>query len=272
MQPDGVSSLTVTVSVAVVMGLFIGSFLNVVIYRAPLGLSVSKPRSFCPICDRQLVWWENIPLVSWLALRGRCRTCHQPVSVRYPLVELSTAIIFGLVAWAWHGSPGVAAGYCVLAAGMIAVALVEYSGTRAPLSVAAISTVIGLGLIFMGAGWQGHWRLAAGSLVGAFIALAVYAVLRTTDPECSDRRGQGRSALLLTGCWLGALSGDAIALAGAVWIGTYFMCMLGAWTVTRQPVGVGHSLVAVRSVSPILVTPLVSALAVTMAASLIAGG
>ena len=61
----------VVIPLAVVVGLIVGSFLNVVVYRAPLGLSVSTPRSFCPTCDRQLAWWENIPLGSWLFLRGR---------------------------------------------------------------------------------------------------------------------------------------------------------------------------------------------------------
>ena len=92
-------------ALAGVVGLFIGSFLNVVVYRAPLGLSVSTPRSFCPTCDRQLVWWENVPLISWLALRGRCHTCHEPISVRYPLVEATTAVAFAFVALAMARIP-----------------------------------------------------------------------------------------------------------------------------------------------------------------------
>ena len=112
---------SLVVVVAAVVGLFVGSFLNVVVYRAPLGLSVSTPRSFCPTCDRQLAWWENVPVVSWLALRGRCHTCHEPISVRYPLVEATTG--GGLR----PGGLGLArlrpstAGYCVLAATAIAV-------------------------------------------------------------------------------------------------------------------------------------------------------
>ncbi len=120
------------VILAGIVGLFIGSFLNVVVYRAPLGLSVSSPRSFCPTCDRQLVWWENVPVVSWLALRGRCHTCHEPISARYPLVEATTAVAFAFVAWGWHGSL-ITAGYCVLAATAISVGLIEYGGHRSPL-------------------------------------------------------------------------------------------------------------------------------------------
>jgi leader peptidase (prepilin peptidase) / N-methyltransferase len=75
-------------------GLLFGSFLNVCIYRIPRDLSVATPRSFCPECGEQLTWLENIPLVSYVFLSGHCRWCAQPIGVRYPLVELSTAILF----------------------------------------------------------------------------------------------------------------------------------------------------------------------------------
>ena len=75
MNTDQVPLLALTVPLAVLAGLFIGSFLNVVIYRTPRGLSVSRPRSFCTKCDRQLQWWENVPVVSWVVLRGRCHSC-----------------------------------------------------------------------------------------------------------------------------------------------------------------------------------------------------
>ena len=108
MGSDGIPTLAVALPLAGVVGLFVGSFLNVVVYRAPLGLSVAAPRSFCPTCERQLHWWENVPVVSWLALRGRCHTCHQPISVRYPLVELATASRLrpGHVGLARHGRGG----------------------------------------------------------------------------------------------------------------------------------------------------------------------
>lgn len=81
------------------LGLCIGSFLNVVIYRLPLGLSVSQPRwSFCPRCRSTLRWFENLPVLSWIALRGRCRSCRAPISVQYPLVEAATGLAF-LIAW-----------------------------------------------------------------------------------------------------------------------------------------------------------------------------
>ncbi|NQT32087.1 MAG: prepilin peptidase [Candidatus Omnitrophica bacterium] len=75
-----------------IFGAIIGSFLNVCIYRLPLGLSIVKPRSFCPFCEHPIKWFENVPFLSYLVLRGRCRYCHLPISFRYFLVELTTAL------------------------------------------------------------------------------------------------------------------------------------------------------------------------------------
>lgn len=83
------------------IGLFVGSFLNAAIYRLPReGLSVARPaRSICPACKKQLTWFENVPLLSWLVQRGRCRGCAAPISWRYPLVEALTAVLWLWVAW-----------------------------------------------------------------------------------------------------------------------------------------------------------------------------
>jgi leader peptidase (prepilin peptidase) / N-methyltransferase len=271
MVSDGVPLLAVTLPLAGVVGLFVGSFLNVVIYRTPRRLSVVAPRSFCPTCERELRWWENIPLASWLALRGRCRTCHQPISVRYPLVELSTGVTFVLVTWAWHGTV-VAAGYCVLTAGMIAVGLIEYGGLRAPLSVAAVATGLAELVIVIGAGWRQHWWTVAGSLLGTAAALVLYAVLRRLDPECLDARGHGRSALLIAGCWTGGLGALPVAVGAAAWIVTYFACMTGAWSVARPRSGTARAPEPMSTLPPILAAPLVSAIGVALAASLISRG
>lgn len=82
--------------VAFVFGAVIGSFLNVCIGRWPAELSVVRPRSRCPNCGHQLAWFENIPLVSWIVLRARCRCCDEPISVQYPLVELAVGILWAL--------------------------------------------------------------------------------------------------------------------------------------------------------------------------------
>ena len=86
---------------AAAFGAAVGSFSNVVIYRSPLeGLSSLTPaRSFCPHCRAPIGWSDNVPLVSWLLLRGRCRACRAPISARYPLVELAVALLFAFAAW-----------------------------------------------------------------------------------------------------------------------------------------------------------------------------
>ncbi|WP_420236329.1 prepilin peptidase [Telmatobacter bradus] len=81
------------------LGLAFGSFLNVCLSRWPLGESVVAPRSHCCVCNRTLTWWENIPLLSWLALGGRCRTCKTWISVRYPLVEAAVGGLWAIFAW-----------------------------------------------------------------------------------------------------------------------------------------------------------------------------
>lgn len=87
------------ISVAFVFGACAGSFANVCIYRMPLEVSIITPRSQCPLCDTSLTWQENIPLVSWLTLGARCKTCAAPISVRYPIVEMITGTVFALVMW-----------------------------------------------------------------------------------------------------------------------------------------------------------------------------
>jgi leader peptidase (prepilin peptidase) / N-methyltransferase len=84
---------------ALTLGLVFGSFANVLIHRVPLKQSVVKPASHCPDCDNRLAWYDNIPLLSWLLLRGKCRSCGMPISVRYPLVELASGLLFLLFAF-----------------------------------------------------------------------------------------------------------------------------------------------------------------------------
>ncbi len=110
-----------------IFGSIWGSFLNVCIHRMPLGQSVVTPPSHCPSCDYQIPWQHNIPLVSWLQLRGRCADCGAPFSARYFLVELLTAIAF-LSCWLTFGgaSPFLAMAYCLVLAGFIAATLIDF--------------------------------------------------------------------------------------------------------------------------------------------------
>ncbi|MGK2905936.1 MAG: prepilin peptidase [Desulfuromonadales bacterium] len=79
-----------------ILGSIIGSFLNVCIYRIPAGLSIVRPRSRCPQCETPIAWYHNLPILSWILLKGRCATCAAPFSVRYPLVEALTGVLFAL--------------------------------------------------------------------------------------------------------------------------------------------------------------------------------
>lgn len=259
--------LLATVLVAGVFGLLVGSFLNVVAYRVPRRLSVAGPRSFCPTCHSQLRWWENVPVASWIALGGRCHTCGQPISVRYPLVELATGTGFALVTWGWRGSL-VSAAYCALVASLFAISLIEYGRWRAPLSLAAVGTGIALAVLLVAAGWHGIWHVAVGAAIGSFAAFVLVSFLRARDPDCIEPLGHGRSALLVAGCWCGGLGWVAAAIGVAAWFAAYLLCLEGArWAASDRP----RRLVPRRAGYPVFDAPLVSALVLGMAVSFIAG-
>lgn len=90
---------------AVLFGLIIGSFLNVCIYRIPKNKSIVWPASFCPKCGKHIKFYDNIPLLSYLILGGKCRSCKEPISCQYPIVEAFTAILTGLFVWRWGLTP-----------------------------------------------------------------------------------------------------------------------------------------------------------------------
>ncbi len=94
-----ISSDTLAVTIcALVLGACVGSFLNVAVWRWPRGMSVVAPASACPSCRRELRPWENVPVLAWVALQGRCASCAAPISVRYPLVEAGAALLWAVVA------------------------------------------------------------------------------------------------------------------------------------------------------------------------------
>jgi leader peptidase (prepilin peptidase)/N-methyltransferase len=105
-------------------GLLIGSFLNVCIYRIPNDLSVVGPRSFCPTCRSQVAWFDNVPVLTWIFLRGRCRHCSTWIPVRYPIVEALTGVIFFAAVYA-HGLTLLAFKVCLLSAILIALAFTD---------------------------------------------------------------------------------------------------------------------------------------------------
>lgn len=129
-----------------VLGLAIGSFLNVVIWRVPRGENVAHPASHCPNCEAAITPRDNIPVLSWVVLRGKCRQCGAPISARYPLVELGTAGLF--VAFAIHfGSHADLPAYLFLAAVGVALALIDLDVQRLPDILTLPSYPIGLALL-----------------------------------------------------------------------------------------------------------------------------
>lgn len=96
--------LPIAYAFSFMLGACVASFLNVVIWRAPRGESVVFPPSHCPKCSSRIRWWQNIPILSWLALRGKCANCKMPISPRYILIELLGALLFVAAFWKWQGS------------------------------------------------------------------------------------------------------------------------------------------------------------------------
>jgi leader peptidase (prepilin peptidase)/N-methyltransferase len=128
-------SPAVQITAFVAFGLVVGSFLNVAIHRLPLeGESVSRPRrSRCPSCRRELSWSDNVPIVSWVLLRGRCRACSWRIPVRYPLVEALTAALWGLAAWlAPEGAWDLALVQVVVLSGLVVSTFVDFDHFEIP--------------------------------------------------------------------------------------------------------------------------------------------
>src|SRR5882724_10721293 len=107
-------------ALAFLAGLLIGSFLNVCIFRLPRDLSVVRPRSFCPGCEKTIAWYDNIPVLSYILLRGKCRHCKERIPLRYPIVELATAAAFAVCVAALGVTPA-AAKYSIFSAILIAL-------------------------------------------------------------------------------------------------------------------------------------------------------
>src|SRR6516164_4594459 len=113
-------ALLIEALLALLFGLIIGSFLNVTIHRWPRGRSVIRPRSHCVRCRKMIAWYDNIPLVSYIVLGGRCRYCKRKISIRYPLVELLTGLLFFYLVLT-QGANLAAVKICVFAAIMVAL-------------------------------------------------------------------------------------------------------------------------------------------------------
>lgn len=186
-----------------VLGLLVGSFLNVVIARVPAGLSVVRPRSACPACGAAIRSRDNVPVVSWLLLSGRCRDCAAAVTVRYPAVEGATGLLFAALAVA-HGSSSALPALLWMAAAGVALFVIDLDVHRLPDAIVLPSYPVVAALLLAGGAVAGDPPLAR-ALLSALLWLGLYGALWTGTLG----RGMGPGDVKLSGLlgltlgWLG---------------------------------------------------------------------
>jgi leader peptidase (prepilin peptidase)/N-methyltransferase len=222
---------------AALSGLVIGSFLNVVVWRLPRRESLSTPGSHCPNCNYAIRWFDNVPVISWLILRGRCRHCGTAISLRYPFVELFTALFFVSVAlWglgpilngptAWTGEVIarvlMVASLLYLASISVTLTLIDLDVHRLPNSIVLPAYAVGavlLGAASFSAGDAGGLGRAAVGLVVMFVAYLVMALVYPGGMGFGDVKLAGVLGLYLG--WLGwsqlVVGAFAAFLLGGVW-------------------------------------------------------
>jgi leader peptidase (prepilin peptidase)/N-methyltransferase len=202
------------------LGLLIGSFLNVVVWRVPRGESVAHPPSACPGCGHAIRARDNVPVLSWLLLRGRCRDCGTPISARYPAVELGTAVLFALVAL--HLQPWAIPAFAYLAAVGVALALIDLDTQRLPNALVLPSYPVLAALLALASWGTGDWPALLRALIGGTALWVVYFALCLAHP-----RGMGFGDVKLAGLLGGALAwigwgAFAVGAFGAFLLGGFY--------------------------------------------------
>jgi leader peptidase (prepilin peptidase) / N-methyltransferase len=259
---------------AALVGLAFGSFLNVCVTRWPAGESIVTPRSHCRSCARTLAWWENIPLVSWLSLRGRCRTCGARIGLRYPLVELVVGASWGVIVWQTAGhlfaldvvsfSPRGLLEFLLTITGklvytwlLVGLAALDAEHLWLPDVVTLPGVALGISLTMLGGApivLRGLFpapvlqRLLE-SIVAALIAAGLILLIRWTYRLVRRREGMGlgdAKLMAMLGAWLG-LPGAVLSFAIGVGLATITAFALLAlpamrrgtdsWAATKLPFG-----------------------------------
>lgn len=251
------------------LGLAFGSFLNVCLSRWPEGESVVKPRSHCRNCGRTLAWWENLPLVSWIALRGRCRTCKAKISWRYPLVELVVGVLWTFTVWqiipemlspnlsltsaplvfSYESGFDAAIGRMVFFWLLVALAVLDAENLWLPNWITFPGIAFGLlfnCLPFVLGNWLAEGptisisRMITTSLIGQFFAPLAAAglilLIRWTYWLVRRREGIGlgdAKLMAMLGAWLG-LSGALLSFAIGVMLGAVFALVILAVPTARR--------------------------------------
>lgn len=225
------------------LGLVIGSFLNVVIARIPVGASL-LPDSRCPRCEARIRPWQNIPVISWIALRGRCASCHEPISRRYPLVELLTGISFaGVAAWILLAlrPDSIPVGillftaYAWFAAMSIALAAIDLDTRRLPNVVVLPSLIVLAGLLAAAAVVDSAAISLMRACIGAAALFAFYSALRLARPGGMGGGDVKLSAVIgLVLGWLGWGPLVVGAFAAFVIGGVFGLALLAGRRATRR--------------------------------------
>ena len=229
--------LLLSVPVLALLGLCVGSFLNVVVHRLPLMLergwkldsaemlgvtldddasaavTLSKPRSRCPSCGNAIAWHENIPVFSYLRLAGKCSSCKTPISPRYPLIEVLTAALFGAVAWKFGAQP-IALLWCGFVAVLVALAGIDWDTTLLPDNLTL--PLLWAGLVAAALGWTIPLAAALWGAVAGYLSLwTVYWLFKLVTGK--EGMGFGDFKLLAAlGAWLGANMILPIVLAASI--------------------------------------------------------
>jgi leader peptidase (prepilin peptidase)/N-methyltransferase len=215
---------------AFLIGLLIGSFLNVCVYRLPRDLSVVRPRSYCPACEHPIAWYDNVPVASWLALGGKCRACGAAIPWRYPLVELATGAAFGGAVWGLGVTPAAAklAVFSAILITLIASDLEErilpdeftIGGTLAGIGFAYFVPLHGLVGLLLPTSWimrlDLRWVSVLEAAFSAAVASGLIWVVGAAYEKLRHKEGLGFGdvkMLAMMGSFLG-LQGALLALLG----------------------------------------------------------
>jgi leader peptidase (prepilin peptidase)/N-methyltransferase len=208
--------------IAAVMGAVFGSFLNVVAYRLPRGESLSRPRSRCPRCETPIRPYDNVPVLSWIALRGRCRSCGERIPARYPLVEAGTAALCALVVIAKGADEDALLGLALVLL-LVPVTLIDLDHRIIPNKLMLVGAIVAPALVLATAPDDLVEHLVAGVAAGGFFLLAVLAYPRGMG------MGDVKLAAVL-GLFLGRAVGPAvfIALISGTLVGAAVIARKGA--------------------------------------------
>jgi leader peptidase (prepilin peptidase) / N-methyltransferase len=229
------------------LGAAIGSFLNVVVYRVPAGLSILWPPSRCPKCFHQLGMGENIPILGWLLLRGKCRHCRTPISPRYPLIEAITAIIFVLV-YNRFGLSIQTIGYSLLMCWLLALTLIDLDTMTLPNPLTQSGLVLGLTFQFIAGYLDTNHSIEGGreyliqGILGMVLGIWAYDIVGILSSIMAGQLAQGGGdpkLMAMIGAWFGwkviPLSGMVAAIFALIGFG---LVALYSWFKNGRDIGV----------------------------------